>query len=133
MQDKPYILAIDDDRFYLNEVELELQGKARYRGFLGPNAFEDDVTEEDINSADAILVDYDFGRGNAVQSTLASEIRNVFGYKGKLILWTVAPAFPDGDKEKIDRDYDLVIRKGDFCWDKLVEALSKKEVITVPS
>ena len=125
MPAKPRILAIDDDRFYLNEMALELEGKANFKGFLGPNEFEDSVTDEDIESADVILVDYDFGRGNAVQSSLAGHIRKDLGFRGTLILWTLHESFSGDDRKLIDRDYEAVMNKKDFDWMKLSKYLNK--------
>lgn len=124
---QPSVLAIDDDRFYLNEMALELEGKARYKGFLGPNDFEDEVNEEDIASADAILVDYDFGRGNAVQSSLAKHIRENLGFKGRVILWSLHDHFSKGDQAEIAKDYDAVMSKKGFNWEKLSRHLAQPE------
>lgn len=126
MSAKPYIIAIDDDQFYLNEAELELAGKAQFRGFLGPNDFEELIDEQELAKADAILVDYEFAGGSAIQSGIADLIRNHLGYKGKVILWTLHPRFSEQDQKQIDVEYDAVIRKSEFSWQRLTSLLGEK-------
>lgn len=117
---KSLILAIDDDLFYLNEIRLELEGKADYKLFQGPNEFEEYVDAKDVERADAIIVDYDYGNGTAVKSDIAGFIRKDLGYKGKLVLCSLHEDFRE-DNERIRREYDVVLHKRDLSWERICE------------
>ena len=120
MEKKPLILAIDDDQFYLNEIKMEVEGHADYILFQGPNNFEDNVSSTDVQNADLIIVDYDFGAGTAVKSGVAEYIRRDLGYNGKLMLCSLHEDFRENEA-KIRKDYDVVIHKRDLNWSKICE------------
>ena len=132
MDNKPYVLMIDDDKFFLNDTEIELQEKAFFKGFRGPNDFELEVQDKDISAADLIIVDYEFKGGTATKSKLAPYIRDELGYKGKMILCSLhADGEIFGEVESIRRDYDAIIHKRDLCWETLRKFLPQPEKIQV--
>ena len=64
---KPLLIAIDDEQFYLDEIEYALDGHdIEYMPFLGPSAFEEKATDGDLARAHLIVVDYDFRTRTAV-------------------------------------------------------------------
>ena len=126
--DLPYILMIDDDEFFLNDAELELKGKARFKGFQGPNDFELEVTADDIKDADLILVDYEFRGGSATKCKLAQYIREELGYQGWLVLCSLhADHNFGGLRDQLAREYDEIIHKRDLKWSNLRSILEKED------
>lgn len=122
MGKKPQIFAIDDDQFYLDEIQMEIEPYADCRLFLGPNDFEQQVSPEDLKKVDLILVDYDYGTGTAVKSQIADYIRNDLLFEGKLVLCSLHEHFMK-DEERIRKDYDAVLHKRDLCWERLERLL----------
>ena len=119
---KPYIMMIDDDEFFLNDAEIELRGKATFKGFKGPNDFEREVKQEDITAADLIVVDYEFRGGSATKSKIAEYIREDLGYRGKMVLCSLhADNDFFGERDNLARSYDAIIHKRDLTWGKLNE------------
>lgn len=114
----PLILMIDDDKFYLNELSFTVEGKAKYKCFLGPNDFEKNVQPEDISLAKLIIVDYNFGKqlGTAISRQMSEYIRNMLGFKGKLVLCTVLGPYLKGNDE-VKQAFDYVLAKQDLNWD----------------
>ena len=126
MNQKPLVLVIDDEKFYTNDVALELDGRADVKGFVGPNEFEEHVTPEDIATASYILVDFDYQYTNAVDLGLAEYIRGL-GYKGKLILWSLFKEFDEDYTRKIRAHYDVILPKDSFSWQQLFPADEKAD------
>ena|SRR3990167_9497272 len=124
METKPFILAIEDDEFYIKELHMELDGRADFKSFTSPSNFELQVTPEDIDKANLILVDYDYKTGTAVKSKLAEYIRQELDYKGKLVLCSLLSNFKQ-DNRKIRKDYDVVIHKKELSWEKLDQILNQ--------
>ena len=118
MKKKPHILVIDDDQFYLDHAKFELKDHATYQLFLGPNDFEERVKQEDIDNADLVIVDYDFGIGTAVKSQISRFIRDDLGYTKDLVLCTLHETFGEHEK-KVKNDYDYILQKKDLSWVKI--------------
>lgn len=119
---KPYILAIDNDQYFLNEIGYEIKDKAKYKSFLGPKEFADDVFPEDIQEANLILVDYNYPTGNAIKSKIVEYIKDILGFKGKVILFSHFNYFEENN-QKVQDLFDGFILKGEFEWNKLLEHL----------
>lgn len=122
MENKPLVLAIDDDTFYLEETRFEVAPHAEVKLFQGPNDFEENVSEADIDRASIIIVDYDYGSGTAVKSDVAGYLRHNLGYRGKLVLCSLLEHFGEYDM-KVRKEYDFVLHKRDLCWKRLFELL----------
>ena len=112
MHDKPVLIAIDDQRFYLDEIEFQVQGKnVEYRPFVGSTAFEDGASASDVKRAKLILVDYDFGRYTAMDRDIAGYIRAKYPeFGGKIVLLSLLE--------------DAVINKKDLTWDSIAAYLN---------
>lgn len=109
----PMVLVIDDEKFYRDEVLLELKDRAIVKTYLGPSDFEKNATKEDISKAAVILVDYDFKHANAIELRLSEKIR-ASDFKEKLILWSLFTEFEE--IAEILKKYDAVYEKSDFGW-----------------
>lgn len=119
MKKKPHILVIDDDQFYLDHAKHELKDHATYQLFLGPNDFEERVRQEDIDNADLVIVDYDFGTGTAIKSGIARYMRHNLGYKKSIALCSLHENFGEEDSH-IKSEYNYVLHKRDLNWDAIV-------------
>ncbi|MFK7827065.1 MAG: hypothetical protein AB8G05_23180 [Oligoflexales bacterium] len=123
MKKQPHILVIDDDQFYLDHAKFELKGHATYQLFQGPNDFEERVKKEDIDKADLVIVDYDFGTGTAIKSQISRFIRDDLGYAKELVLCSLHETFGDHE-DRVKLDYDHVLQKKDLNWGKISSILT---------
>lgn len=117
----PLIIAIDDDRFYLDELGYELQEQnVEYKTFLGPSAFEEEAKEADVSRAKLIIVDYDFRTCTAVDRDLVGYIRDTYpAFNGKIVLLSLLDDFLQDD-ELVRKRFDAVLNKRcELCWDSI--------------
>lgn len=116
----PLLIAVDDQRFYLDEIGFELEGKnIEYRSFEGPSAFEEEALENDINRAALILMDYDFGTTTVIQRDLVGYIRDTYpNFSGKIVLLSLIGDLVR-DEEAIRKDFDGIINKKDLTWNQI--------------
>ena len=121
LETTPLLIAIDDEKFYLDEIGYELDGQnVEYLRFQGPNAFETEAQEADLNRASLIIVDYDFRTCTAVDRDLAGFIRDKFpGFKGKIVLLSLLDDFFQ-DNEAVKRSFDAVLdKRSDLAWERI--------------
>lgn len=122
---KPSIIAIDDNQYYLNEISMEID-KEKYDlcTFLGPDAFEEDLLQQDIDRAKLILIDYDFRTCSVIDRGLVPYIREKYPkYKGKIVLLSVSEDFLQ-DKQIIDNQFDGIINKKGMSWNNFQKYLN---------
>lgn len=114
---KALILAVDDEPFFLNDLKYEFMGKnVELKTYLGHNEFEEQVSNNDIERASVILIDYDLRSCTSVDRDFPRYIRKHPNFKGKLALVSLHEDF--GDHSKVIRDsYDAVFKKEDFGWE----------------
>ena len=110
---KPRVIAIDDDLFYLQDLELRLKNDYCLKSYVGPSEFFAQCDQETIVSAEFALVDFDYTHTNALQLKIAKHFKD-HGFKGKIILWSLLGDFPDEEKRRIQEDYDYFITKEEF-------------------
>lgn len=117
---KPLLLAIDDQRFYLDEIAYEIEGKnIEYKAFEGPSSFEEEAKEEDVNRASLIFVDYDFQSCTAVDRDIVGYIKETFPrFKGKIVLLSLLDDFLE-DNKTIQNKFDGILNKKDLSWDRI--------------
>lgn len=118
------LIAVDDQKFYLDEIGFELEGKnIEYRPFEGPSAFEEEALEDDINRAALILMDYDFGTSTVIQRDLVGYIRDTYpNFSGKIVLLSLIGDLVRND-EAIVKNFDGIINKKDLAWDQIASYL----------
>lgn len=118
--EKPLVLAIDDEQFYLDEIRYELSGKGvDLKLFRGPTDFGDNASKEDIEQAKLVIVDYDLGSDTCVEKRIAHYIRSSFKFSGKIILLSLLDDFGPKDNAIIKKDYDAVLNKETFSWSQI--------------
>ena len=118
---KPLLIAIDDEQFYLDEIEYALDGHdIEYMPFLGPSAFEEKATDDDLARANLIVVDYDFRTCTAVDRDLVGYIRERFpDFRGKMVLLSLLDDFFEDD-DVVRKKFDAVLNKrDDLFWEKI--------------
>ena len=125
MNVKPVLIAIDDQKFYLDEIEFQVHGKnLDYRPFVGSSEFEEEVSDEDVKRAKLILVDYDFGRYTAVERNIAGYIRTKFPeFGGKIVLLSLLEDVVR-DTPAVRNSFDAVINKKNLTWDSIAAYLN---------
>lgn len=125
--ERPLLIAIDDQRFYLDEIAYEIEGKnVDYIAFEGPSAFEEDAQEHDINRASLIFVDYDFQNCTAIDRDVVGYIKETFpAFKGNIVLLSLLNDFLE-DNSAIKAKFDGVINKSDLSWDTINTYLKGK-------
>lgn len=116
--ESPIIMAIDDQKFYLDEIGYELRGKdIEYLPFLGPSIFEEDVREIDFDRTKLILVDYDFCSCTVMDRDLVGYIRDRYSnFKGKIVLLSLLADEAKND-EAVCNDFDAIVNKRDLSWE----------------
>ncbi len=117
---KKLLLAIDDQKFYLDEIGYELEGKnVEYKAFEGPSAFEEEADEEDVSRASLIFVDYDFQSCTAVDRDIVGYIKETFPrFNGKIVLLSLLDDFLE-DNMTIKSKFDGTLNKKDLSWDRM--------------
>jgi hypothetical protein len=124
LKEKPLIIAIDDEQFYLDEIKYEFADRdVELITFLGPNIFEEQVKKTDIERSKLIIIDYAFETVTAVDRFIATYIRTAFNFTGKIVLLSLMDDFGD-DTEIIKKEYDGILRKEDFSWEEIEKYLT---------
>ena len=114
---KPLLIAIDDEQFYLDEIEYALDGHdIEYMPFLGPSAFEEKATDGDLARAHLIVVDYDFRTRTAVDRDLryirrGSRLQRQDGF--------IAASHDFFEDDDVVRKFDAVLNKRDDLFGKI--------------
>ena len=121
----PLLIAIDDQKFYLDEIAYELRGRdVDYRPFEGPSSFEELVATIDVNRAKLILVDYDFQTCTVMDCDLVGYIKEKYpDFTGKIVLLSLLDDFLS-DNEAVNRNFDGIINKSDLTWDRIRQYLN---------
>ncbi len=118
MIQKPSIIMIDDDIFFLEAWREALGNNVDFKAFTSPFDFEEACDENDmILAAKCIIVDFDFGSENAGEIDIISFLKNK-SYTGKVLMCSILEDFGEYQKQIIS-NFDYVVKKSPLTWKEL--------------